>query len=225
MDRQYIDDNSIIARYVADHLDERESERFEKFCLDNPDVAREVADEQSLRAAFGDAGTLAFASAQPHSSGRPTRTRRETIAWAASGVASVAAVAAIGAWIGASSELATFRAFERNTTKIQANIPIVSLGVVRNSQQDATARLRGDELDGWFLLELELAPGPGQDYRVEIRTPDGRVVTAEDAYPDYRDVLVLGVDAELLGVGRHTVLVNAGADDGGAQSFAFEVVP
>ena len=42
MDRQYIDDHHIIARYLADRLPEPERDAFEAYYLEHPDLLREI---------------------------------------------------------------------------------------------------------------------------------------------------------------------------------------
>lgn len=42
MDRQYIDDHHIVARYLADQLPEPEREAFEAYYLEHPDMVREI---------------------------------------------------------------------------------------------------------------------------------------------------------------------------------------
>jgi hypothetical protein len=42
MDRQYIDDHHVIARYLADRLSDAEREEFEAFYLEHPDVVKEM---------------------------------------------------------------------------------------------------------------------------------------------------------------------------------------
>jgi len=42
MDRQYIDDHHVVARYLADQLPEPEREAFEAYYLEHPDMVREI---------------------------------------------------------------------------------------------------------------------------------------------------------------------------------------
>jgi hypothetical protein len=42
MDRNYIDDNHIVARYLADQLSDQEREAFEAYYLEHPDVVQEM---------------------------------------------------------------------------------------------------------------------------------------------------------------------------------------
>ncbi len=42
MDRQYIDDHHIVARYLADQLAEAEREAFEVYYLEHPEMLREI---------------------------------------------------------------------------------------------------------------------------------------------------------------------------------------
>ena len=42
MDRQYIDDRHVVARYLADQLSDQEREEFEAFCAGNPEVFGEI---------------------------------------------------------------------------------------------------------------------------------------------------------------------------------------
>lgn len=42
MDRQYIDDHHIVARYLADQLPEPEREAFEAYYLEHPEILREI---------------------------------------------------------------------------------------------------------------------------------------------------------------------------------------
>lgn len=42
MDRQYIDDHHIVARYLADQLSDREREAFELYFLDHPDIVKDL---------------------------------------------------------------------------------------------------------------------------------------------------------------------------------------
>ena len=42
MDRKHIDDQHIVARYLADQLSDSEREAFEAFCAKNPEMFREL---------------------------------------------------------------------------------------------------------------------------------------------------------------------------------------
>ncbi|HTU65826.1 MAG TPA: hypothetical protein VMF52_07750, partial [Steroidobacteraceae bacterium] len=42
MDRQYIDDQHVVARYLADQLSEADREAFELYCRENPGMFREI---------------------------------------------------------------------------------------------------------------------------------------------------------------------------------------
>ena len=62
MDRQYIDDHHIVARYLADRLPEPEREAFETYYLEHPEIVREIeaaARFKSGLAQLRDSGELA----------------------------------------------------------------------------------------------------------------------------------------------------------------------
>lgn len=62
MDRQYIDDHHIVARYLADQLPEAEREAFEAYYLEHPEMLREIeaaARFKSGLAQLRDSGELA----------------------------------------------------------------------------------------------------------------------------------------------------------------------
>jgi len=62
MDRQYIDDHHIVARYLADQLPEPEREAFEAYYLEHPEMVREIeaaARFKSGLAQLQDSGELA----------------------------------------------------------------------------------------------------------------------------------------------------------------------
>ena len=42
MDRKYIEDNHVVARFLADQLSDSDREAFEAFCLANPEMFREI---------------------------------------------------------------------------------------------------------------------------------------------------------------------------------------
>ena len=61
MDRKYIDDHHIAARYLAEQLDEAEREAFEAYYLQHPDVLRDMEAAARLKtglAQLRDAGEL-----------------------------------------------------------------------------------------------------------------------------------------------------------------------
>lgn len=52
MDRKYIDDHHIVARYLADQLSESEREAFEAYYLEHPEVVREMEATARFKAAL-----------------------------------------------------------------------------------------------------------------------------------------------------------------------------
>ena len=62
MDRQYIDDHHIVARYLADQLAEPEREAFEAYYLEHPEIVQEIEAAARFKAALAqlqDSGELA----------------------------------------------------------------------------------------------------------------------------------------------------------------------
>lgn len=62
MDRQYIDDNHIVARYLADQLAEPEREAFEAYYLEHPEMLQEIEAAARFKAGLAqlqDSGELA----------------------------------------------------------------------------------------------------------------------------------------------------------------------
>lgn len=87
MDRQYIDDHHVIARYLADRLSDAEREEFEAYYLEHPDVVKEMETVARFKAGLidlqrtGELDTLI--------AGRP-RTGRSHYLMAAAAIATVA---------------------------------------------------------------------------------------------------------------------------------------
>ena len=71
MDRQYIDDHHVVARYLADRLDDREREAFETYFLEHPEVVQEMEAAARFKAGLmqlRDSGELeALLTPKPHS--------------------------------------------------------------------------------------------------------------------------------------------------------------
>ena len=68
MDRQYINDRHIVARYLADQLSDSEREEFEAFCAQNPDLFREIEATARFKAGLAklaESGDLEAALAKP----------------------------------------------------------------------------------------------------------------------------------------------------------------
>jgi hypothetical protein len=87
MNRQYIDDQHIVARYLADQLSDDERQAFEAYYLEHPDIVQELEAAARLKiglAHLGDAGTMPKLTTP-----RPLSTRHRILA-AAVAIAAVA---------------------------------------------------------------------------------------------------------------------------------------
>ncbi len=72
MDRQYIADRHVVARYLADQLSDAERGEFEAFCAENPEVWREIEATARLKvglAKLAETGELEGALAKPQGFG------------------------------------------------------------------------------------------------------------------------------------------------------------
>ncbi len=58
MDRQTIDDQHVVARYLADQLSDADREAFEAYCRENPEVYREIEAAARLKVGLGKLGEM-----------------------------------------------------------------------------------------------------------------------------------------------------------------------
>lgn len=96
MDRQYINDRHVVARYLADQLSDSEREEFEAFCAQNPDLFREIEATARFKAGLAklaESGDLEAALAKPPGLG--AFALRHAASLAAVGIGVVALVGAV----------------------------------------------------------------------------------------------------------------------------------
>jgi hypothetical protein len=154
MDRKYIDDNHVVARYLADQLPENEREAFESYLAANPEIVDELEATARFKvglAALADAGTL------------DNSLRRRRATWIRPALAVAAGVAlavvAVSLWLNRSqieeplmAALASeLRGQNGNALPTVATQPLIR---TRASEQDAVIQLPGNE----SALELRVLP-------------------------------------------------------------------
>lgn len=207
MDRQYIDDHHIVARYLADRLPEPEREAFEAYYLEHPEVLQEIeaaARFKSGLAQLRDSGELE-ALLKPS----PWYARWRNLAFAA------AAVLAIGVAF-----------YNRTPTPPLLGATLAALGGPSTiASSHAVVRRRGSPFDAEITLpaaggaiELRVLPefgAPNSRYRVSlarIEADDAKQSLAEiDQLPASDDGMVtLYINASRMAPGDYDVTI---ADD------------
>jgi hypothetical protein len=159
MDRTYIDDNQLVARYLADQLPEHEREAFEAFYLEHPEVVAEL--ETVARLKVGLAELQASAQLEQMSYSRAGMLRRVTAL-----AASVLIVVVLALWFLQAPKAPVLAASLRSLTDVSGTLPTIAA-------THTLVRLRGAEHD----LTIGITqPGQAVELRVlpEIAADSGR---------------------------------------------------
>lgn len=197
--------------YVAGKLGAAEAEAFEEYCLENPEVARQVEYEQRLRS-----GVSQLARGSTAEFVRADHGLRWQLA-AAAGVL-VAVLGGLFAW----------------TRMPDAHAPALAAAGGLDSHHTASMRLamvRGAEQvpslpDGTVKVEIVglFERGSGYDIgldRIEARRQVVRIATLEDQRPTSPVTLQMLIDSDLLVPGAYSLQVRKHASDEEPLDFGF----
>jgi hypothetical protein len=222
MDRQYIDDHHIVARYLADRLSPEEREAFEAYYLEHPEILEELEATARFKA-----GLL-----QLQRSGeldRLIRSRHATLKPWFIATAAVIGVIAIG--LALFANLAGSRPILAATPVKLANGSALAvtdtyqLFRMRSAQADAVIRLP----DTPQAIELQILPefeGTPSGYSVSLARLDGsearQVARAEGLESNEDGFVQVYVDARRLQPGTYRLTLTNDAHTG-AQASVFSL--
>ncbi len=166
MDRQYIDDHHIVARYLADQLSEEEREAFEAYYLEHPEVVKELETTARFKAGLRELQRSGELDALI--GGRPRLLNRNLLAAAAAVVAVAIGLAFYLNRPAAGPLLAAAPAMLRMDGDMQLAVTSThQIMRTRSTAADATIQLPRTAQ----AIELEILPeivGPAADYRVSL---------------------------------------------------------
>jgi len=207
MDRQYIDDHHVIARYLADQLPESEREAFEEYYIEHPEVVREMETIARFKAGLIDLqekGQLA-PLLQHRSKVRPT--------YVFATAATLAAIAVGAFWISLRQPIAQQFAAPSLSALVRDGVPLTSIGTHQ------LLRTRGTRADA--IIELPRTPGaisleilpeyddPQKRYSVSIWRVGNegvqKLTQLQGLSADDRGLVVLFLDSSALQVGRYEI--------------------
>jgi len=229
MDRNYIDQHHVVARYLADQLTDEELSAFEIYLVEHPDVVEQLEDTARLKVGLmrlqerGQLSTIERA--------RPAWRRPRLLALAASVVAAVVGVAI---WLNLSPVdrpllAANLSAFEKNAR--DAVKPGARYLVLRMRRADVDARITPPAPPS--VVELRVLPEHGSgdqafyDLTLDAQHPDGRVdrIAAVQAAPGTDGMVTVYLDAGRVKPGRYLLTLNpGGAPEGTHQSSRFTLL-
>lgn len=224
MDRNYIDDHNIVARYLADQLSDEERAAFEAYYLQHPEVVQEM--EATARFKNGLFALQRKQALEPllQTAARPPFNMRLAAALAAISITALLVTIA-------------FNALE--TPTLGTTVAEVSSRFGTPLQTSATydlIRVRGASIDQRVVLPAEpsalrfrvLPDDESSTYRVSLRRAqdDREIETLESVSPDTEELVTVYVNSAKLSPGLYElVLTPTTGTHGQALAFTIDVVP
>lgn len=223
MDRQYIDDHHIVARYLADQLAEPEREAFEAYYFEHPEILREIEAAARFKAGLAqlrDSGELAALL-------KPTPWYKR---WRYLAVAAIAVVAIAVAF------------FTRTPTPPLMVANVSSLGgPTKVTSSHSVLRRRGGAFDAEVTLpdtagaiELRVLPEftlPDSRYRIALARIDfddrkQQIAAVDDLTANDDGMVNVYLNAESVQPGDYELTIGGTATDGSRTSrFLIRVWP
>jgi hypothetical protein len=239
MDRKYIENEHVVDRYLAGELTVREARDFEKYCLDHPELLRELPIPVRLKARLSrrpqeDSETGVFqtipssathAALQASDEGFDYDEERGSLQRAGAGINRVVLIALLVVLLGAIAGLVFYalraneledqlQAARRETrsTQMQAPAGIQPLRVkpVREQPSQPTAEL------GWLtppqLLELhiDVAEGKFTQFQITIdKVNEGRLMQMRRLTRDSNRELRVALNSSAFGPGEYLLRLDA----------------
>lgn len=226
MDRKYIDDHHIVARYLADQLSDEEREAFEAYYLEHPDVVQELETTARFKAGLGELQRSGELDAVIRGRPRLFNTRF---------LAAAAAVAAIAVGIAFYINRPTVGPLLAATpAMLQTNggmqLAVTSAHQImrtRSAAADATIQLPATA----HAIELEILPEvkePAASYRVSLARLDGNeerpLAEVEPLSPNENGFIEVYLDSRGLEPGSYIIkLTNDSSTDARASVFSLRV--
>lgn len=225
MDRQYIDDNHIIARYLADRLSDEEREAFEAYYLEHPEIVKEMETTARFKAGLGELQRSGELDALVR--GRPRVLNLRYLA-AAAAVAAVAVGVAF--YVNRSTSVGPLLA--ATPALLQANGGL-QLRVTSTYQIMRTRSTAADAIvplpSTAQAIELEILPetaGPPASYRVSLARVDGnqeqQLAQIERLSANESGFVEVYLDSRGLRPGRYVVKLTS-ATSAGAPTSVFSL--
>lgn len=202
MDRNYVNDNQIVDRYLRDDLSEDERAEFEAFFLSDKETLAELELAEKLQTGMRDCADRGLLDADP----APGWLRRAVMSpqWAAA--ASVLLVCSLA--------FSGFLLSELQTDPVAGATRLIPLYATRGVD---APRLPSAQADEWVVLLVDPGFDPFDEYRATILDASSGAAVWEvvDLQPGYEELLAVGVPGRLLVSGRYEVriLARSGSTD------------
>lgn len=233
MDRTYIENEHIIDRYMSGELTVREAREFEKFCLDHPQVLKDMPIPVRLKARLAkrpqeDSETGVFPAipsrathaaaqvaeegfdadeeAQWRSSGGDKRSRMLVIGLSVTLVAAVAAAAVYGLQAHTLGEQLQQAQREKKTTEMQAPAGVThhKVQLERNKPAQATLALGFMQPPQLLELHVDASQAKYNAYQITIDKADGtRVMQIRRIARDSNRELRMALNSSAFGPGEY----------------------
>lgn len=210
MDRQYIDDRHVVARYLADQLSDSEREEFEAFCAQDPEMFREIEATAKFKAGLAklaESGDLEAALVKPPGFG--TFVLRHAASLAAIGIGVVALVGAVYAIrvpaMGAS--VAEVSGRFRSELPVAANYEIMRMRESGDIDQRVTLPATPSALHFRVLPDVEWNSAYRATLRQESASGTRLVASTEDLKADETQFVSFYVNSAMLAPGTYLLSV------------------
>lgn len=214
MDRQYIDDNHIVARYLADRLSVEEREAFEAYYLEHPEIVKEMEIAARFKAGLTDLQRAGELDTLVRGRSRSFNPRLLAAAAAAAAVA-----IAIGFFVNRTTSVRPLLA--ATPAMLEANgagqLPVAATYRIlrtRSAATDAVVPLP----ETARALELEILPEvatASESYRVSLARRDGtadrEIATVEGLAPNENGFIEVYLDSRGVQPGLYVITLTSGA--------------
>ncbi len=230
MDRKYIDDNHIVARYLADQLTDEERGEFEACLLEQPELVRDVEAAARFKAGLATMQDKGLLEAAIRS--RPPVHRR----WLTLAAAFAVAILAGGLfWLMRPVQLGPVLATTAGQLagNERAPLAIVARYVVLRTRSTYDARIAMPSTPS--AVELRVFPealAPGAPHRIVLSIEEGEepgtlraVADIDDAIADDEGYVAVFLRADLLAPGRYVLQISAQDARVAPSTFSIRMIP
>lgn len=208
MDRKYIDDHHIIARYLADRLSDDERDAFEAYYLEHPEIVQEMETTARFKAGLAELQQSGEFDALVH---RRPRAYNPRLFAAAAAIAAVAV--GIAFFVSRSTSVGPLLAATPAMLQPNDGTPLTIASThqvlrTRSTAADAIVQLPATAQ----AIELEILPeteAPSARYRVSFARLDGnaerQLATVEHLSPNENGFVEVYLDSRGVQPGRYLV--------------------
>lgn len=204
MDREYVEANNVIERYLLGKLDEKERDAFEALFIGDPDLISEIESAEAMLHGFK------HLEEADEAVSNPTMSRNRMWQW-------VAAVLLV--------MIPTSYFLGKNSmqTTSQAGVPVIALGAVRGEDEDGATVIETRENQTAVVLMLDLGFGTTGTFDLVLRNEAGEELQRhhqiEVGEEGLLNVIIAGEKIRL--PGRYTIQAKP---IGGGETIHFQIV-